>query len=487
MNLSRVKKDFSLFFFISLCIISGCTKIISTDIGSELFPPIDGVRVKEMYMDVFSKNGKDTITRITTTDVHALGYVNDPLFGKTTATINVQLKPSSFPFYFPATADNLFLDSVVLTLSYKGAWGDTSKDLALRVYEITPDIALTDFSSDSAYKSNHVLPKETELTENNIPKIVDINRLSKDTINNVFETSINQVRVRLNPTYGQRLLHFDSSNVYKSDSIFNTAIKGLQVVPEATGNALMKISLTDTNTKLSLYFKYKDTAGKMDTAVRNFYCNQFTSASSNYIQRERVGQVTAFVPPSSLSTCDSLIFIDANPGIYSALKIPGLDTISNKIIYRAELLMEQVPDLSSGSDAYLTPPNLFLTPYSTDSSRRFALPNDAQIQLTGNFYTIVNQTNLGCFPFKKDNHYAYSFDMTRYLQGIVTRKEKTYDFVLFAPFNDFIFAAETSLVPVLTGSSTSPLNFPAVGRVRLGGGNNKQYQMRMHIVYSALP
>ena len=34
--------------------------------------------------------------------------------------------------------------------------------------------------------------------------------------------------------------------------------KGYQIVPEATGNALLRINLLDTNTKLAIYFKYTE-------------------------------------------------------------------------------------------------------------------------------------------------------------------------------------------------------------------------------------
>ncbi|HXL55205.1 MAG TPA: DUF4270 family protein, partial [Chitinophagaceae bacterium] len=155
MNLSVVKKQFTLFLLLFFFFFSACTKIVTTDIGSGLIPPIDGVNTKEMYLDVVSKNIKDTITRVGTADDHALGYVTDPLFGQTTASINVELKPSSFPFSFPVSSakDSLMADSVVLVLSYKNVWGDSLKPLAFKVFEIVPDglPSEVDLSPDSVY------------------------------------------------------------------------------------------------------------------------------------------------------------------------------------------------------------------------------------------------------------------------------------------------------------------------------------------------
>ncbi len=489
MNLSVVSKQSALFLLLLISLFTACTKIISTDIGGGLIPPIDGVITKEMFLNVNSKNIADTFAKVATSDIHALGYVNDPLLGKTTASINFQLKPT-FPFTYPVKKDSLFLDSVVLILSYKGSWGDTSKPLALKVFEMPADEPESSIKPDSIYQTNYYIPSTgLELTQNNISHNVDVRTLN--------DTS--HLRIRLNSTYGEQLLKdYDTAGAtgaYKSDSLFSIYFrsKGYQIIPQQTGNSIMKVSLTDTATKLAIYFRYtqRDSAGSMDTTVRYFSCTSYNCASTNYIKRERTSsQVASYLPPLNHDTENNLIFIDANPGIYARVEIPGLDTISNKIIHRAELIMEQVAD---ASDTFFTPPNLFLAPYSSDSMRRFVLTNDVSVQLTGTFYSVTNQFSFGCFPFRKtdpisgNSIYAYSFDMSRYTQGVITRDEKTYPFVLFAPFNDFISSSETVPLPVYTGSASSPLNFPAIGRVRLGGGNNVSHKMQLHIVYSEIP
>jgi hypothetical protein len=274
-------------------------------------------------------------------------------------------------------------------------------------------------------------------------------------------------------------------------------MKGFKIVPQQTGNALLRINLLDSNTKLAVYFRYKDpdSTGKMDTAVRYFRCSQYTCGSSNYIERSRTQTVLQALPPLSNSIAnDSFIYVDGNPGIYARLQIPGLDTLSNKIIHRAEILMEQVPDVANPNEHYFTAPNLFLAAYSTDSAKRFALPNDVQFS-TG---YISNQSYLGCYPFTKTDPisgqtiYSYRFDISRYVQGIITRNEKTYPLILWAPSGrDFIKPIELTTSYVFTGLIGSDgtyvaLNAPASGRVRLGGGGNSLHRMRLRIVYSDL-
>jgi len=498
MNLSVVKKQFTLFLLLFFFFFSACTKIVTTDIGSGLIPPIDGVNTKEMYLDIVSNNTTDTVTRVGTADDHSLGYIDDPLFGQTTASIDVELKPTSFPFSFPVSSanDSLIADSVVLVLSYKGIWGDSLKPLSFRVYQIPSDGGGVNLSQDSVYKTNFSVAVSGELTENNTPKTVDPTLLNDSVKPYPFmEAAANQLRIRLNKEYCQDLLNL-STNTYSSDSLFDSiGPKSYAIVP-VSGNSLLKINLLDTNTKLAIYFRYKDrtTLGKIDTTVRYFRCNQYTCGSTNFITHTRTVQVDTSLPPKSTSSNDSLIYIDGNPGIYAKLQIPGLEALSNRVIHRAEILMEQVTDPTNRDEHYLTPPNIFLAPFSQDSSRRFALPND--IQFGSGF--VSNQSSLGCYPFKKTDSatgqsiYAYSFDISRYVQGIITRHEKSYPLILYAPsVRDFIYISETSLVSAFTGVVGSdgtyiPLNAPAFGRVRLGGGGNSIHKMRLHIVYSDL-
>lgn len=485
MNSPFYKSRFSLFFILSVVIFS-CTKIVTTDIGGELIPAIDGVNTKEMYLDVISKNAADTSTRVSTSATHTLGYTDDPLFGKTTAAVYMQMKPY-FPFTFPVSPDSLMLDSVVLVVKYNGSYGDTNQLLSLKVFEIPLDGPGEFLKVDSIYPTTSYLPSGDEITYSRISKGVNLKMLNDTT----------PLRIRLDNSFGAKLM--DTLKAYQSDSLFNLNFfnKGLQIIPQAVGNGLMKVNLTDTTTKLAIYYRYKsrDSIGKIDTTMQYFSCNSASCASINYIKRDRAGSQSASYLASA-DTSQNLIFIDANPGMFATIKIPGLshDSLSNRVIHRAELILEQVPNPGFAFENYFLPPNLFLTPYSKDSMSRFLMPYDVTYTVSGNsYYTVNNQAQFGCYPFQKKDTigggtiYAYSFDISRYVQGIVTRDEEPYDLILFAPFNDFVTVTETNIYPVFTGTSVSALNAPAIGRVRLGGGNAKDYKMRLHIVYSEVP
>src|SRR5207244_3621708 len=79
----------------------------------------------------------DTI-RANKTDLQMLGAIStDPIFGKTRASLYFELKPDAFPFSIPGTKDSVVVDSAVLILSYKGAYGDSMQPLRLNVSEIS--------------------------------------------------------------------------------------------------------------------------------------------------------------------------------------------------------------------------------------------------------------------------------------------------------------------------------------------------------------
>ncbi|MEP6683322.1 MAG: DUF4270 family protein, partial [Parafilimonas sp.] len=480
MNLPLSRFKIVALFLIFVTLVFSCTKIITTDIGSGLIPPVDGVNTRDTVLDIVSKNtGYDTVS-VGISDDHVLGYVNDPLFGKTTASVNFQIAPTVSPFYLGFPKDNVVLDSVVLCLSFHRAWGDTlsSSPLRVHVYSMDPEEL---FNANSVYNNNKTFEHAQELTEFGAAKVVDISGLN-DVDSTVFnkEETTNQLRIRLNNSFGQQLINYDSATVYQNDSTFYTALRGLIVEPEQTGNALLEINLLDTATHLSLYYHTLD--GK-DTLTRRFSPNSLTSASSNTILRDYQNtQIPSYI--SSANTNDDLIFMQTSPGTYANLNISSVKGMPNAVVHRAEILMYQVPDLNTNDDGFLTPPNLFVAAYSQDSMRRIAVPYD----VTFNGNTVSNLTQFGVAPKSQTDPNTgrsasfYSFDVSRYVQKVITRKDTLFNLVVYAPYNQYIYPIEKTIYAVPISSPS--LNNVAIGRVRLGGGNNQNYKMRLHIVYS---
>ena len=493
-------------FFGSLIILfSACTKISSTDIGTGLIPAADSVITRDTVITVYAKNAGDSTIRPGITQNHVVGNLVDPLFGVTDARINFQLSLPYSNFYFESTKQNLFFDSVVLVLSYNGGWGDTTSPIRLHVNELdNGQIFLPDTSVINAYTGTIVRYNNTDAFAANssltdVPTTIYPNSLS-DSIYVFKDSGINMIRIRLNDEFGKRLLlNYDSSNAYKNDSTFHNALKGLQVYADPGNNALLRIGLTDPNTKLALFYRYHpidSASGVVNSTVRYFTVNSLTSAHSNFISRNRDNApISAYLPPNGNpdNKNDDLIFVQAGPGTYATIIIDslGLSNMPNYIIHRAELLMEQAED-PSPLEQYLTPPNLFLL--AKDDTSKFVIPgfDSSNIATSDAIFSssyLSNYYDFGGIPKKNTtNNSLYSFNISRYVQGVITKQNKQHPFVLYAPYNEpfklYQSASYSSAHGYVTSSPTNPAGS---GRVRLYGGDgdiSNSHRMRLHIIYS---
>jgi len=474
--------------------VSACTRITSTELGSGLIPSVDGVNTFDTTLELITDSFEESdTTRIYKQDNHVLGTINtDPLFGTTSASMNFELSPNYFPFAIPGTKDSTVADSAVLILSYKGFYGDSSQPLRISVNEIAQSTPLDPYIT---YPANFPNRYPITLGASLAPtQTIDIRRLG-DSVNNRFEQSNNQIRIKLNDAVASRFLKtYDSTNAYRNDTIFKTFFAGFALRAETANpaNALVYINLLDTNTKLALYYNTSTTGATIrDTNVIYFRFNSFTNGDANYITRARSGSEVAN-RVTTTSKPDSLVYVQSSPGTYVRIKVPALGGLTNRIIHRAELITEQVPDDGNllTSDRYMEPPRmLLLSIYDSVNKRKQNIPNDYAISDGG-----PNTANFGGYLTYKtvpgyDRLAGYNFNLTRYVQGIVTRKDTSFTLRLSAPTNDSI-----NYTPAYPNTSFSQMfylsptfgNFVGDGRVRLGGGSHTRFRMRLRIVYSRI-
>lgn len=494
MRLKFIPTISAFFSIVLLTTIASCTRITSTDIGAGLIPAVDGVNTFDTIVTVETNTFLDTDTaRIYRYDNQVLGAItNDPLFGKTTAALNFELRPTFYPFFIPGSKDSTVVDSAVLILSYKGFHGDSLQPLRLTVSEISTATPLsTSINYPADYPSLYPVSTVRNLAD---PISVDIRRLG-DSVINRYEKATNQIRIKLYNSVAQRFIKtFDSTNAYASDSAFSTFFAGfaLRVDAASPANALLYINLLDTNTKLALYYNSSSAgATTRDTSVTYLKFSNVTSAVSNFVTRNRSGSELAN-RLTNTSRPDSLVYVQTTPGTYVRIRIPSLGTLTNRIIHRAELIAEQVPDDANllTIDRYMQGPRiLLLSIYDSANGRKRNIPNDYAVGSNG-----PNTATFGGYRIAKtvpgyDQIWSYNFNISRYVQGIVTRKDTSFVMRLSAPTNDSIHY--TPAYPNNNISQTYFLNpnygnEAAQGRIRLGGGTHSRFRMRLRIVYSKI-
>jgi hypothetical protein len=482
-------KKFSFFVLLTVLFLA-CTRISTSELGLGLLPAMDAVNTKDTILDVVTEtvDYPDSL-RIYGSNEHIVGNIsNDPIFGTTHANMFFQLKPDAFPFYFPGIKDSLVVDSAVLILSYRGFYGDSSNPVTINVNNIDEESVANQKYYASNYPNAYNLKIGTPLAN---PYTLDFTK-ARDSIISRFEQSTNQIRIKLLPSVANMLIKgFDTTGAYRSDSAMRTYFNGFSVTTNMNSNVLIRIGMTDTNTKLGLYFKSYAIGGtKRDTSVLYFKYSLANNADANFITRNRTTSEAYKALNNKLN--DSLVYVQTSPGTMVKVVVPGLKVFKNKLIHRAELIAEQVPDdarLNTIEKQMLPPKYLFLGMYDTATKRVRNVPND----YIGTSSAEVMRRFGGWLSYKSIKGYdqvaTYNFNVSRYVQGVISRTDSIFDFRILAPVNDSIMFVppypnnKASGVDYLTNSLG---NEPAMGRVRLGGGKHSKFRMRLHIYYSDL-
>lgn len=489
----------------SILYLTACTKIDITTLGSDLIPAVDNVNTFDTILTVNSGASQLFMdsTRIGRDDVNILGSINnDPIFGKSKGDLFAEFKPEFYPYFYGNVSDTINpvldnrtgFDSVVLCLTVTGFYGDTTVPQRFQVYRMSN--ATTNFR-DSLYLANY--QPDAPYTQLLGQAIVQPNRLrefvkfrnGKDSVNN-------QIRIPLSNAFLNELIGQDSTeagpnNAYYNDSLFKRFLTGLAVVSDAPfgGNCLMYMSLTDSRTRMEVHYRRKN-KNQVDTTFSSLRISIGTlgrspaSATANFFQRDRSG---AEFPGAPIADA---VYMQTTPGSYSLLSVPGLSTFPNSVVHRAELIMEQIPFASNPAlDRQLEAPAfLYLDLRDSTSAERY---KPIYFDLSPNV-SYFPDNNLGFFPtggidfsyyggfirYKNDPltglvHGYYNFNVSRYVQNLITRGGFNYTFRLQSPS-----------VLNYYGFNLAFQNRLANGRVRLGSGNNPNYRMRLRIIYSKI-
>ncbi len=508
--------------FSAVIIISACTKISTTTLGNGLIPPIDGVNTFDTIIEVTAETFVDPTdtTRVYFSDLHTFGKItNDPIFGSTDARILFEPKPPFFKYYFPPK-DSTAVDSAVLVLSYTTFYGDSSQNFTINVREIDP---MTPLKPKRPYPVQYpnAVPTDninTRPINNFVPKTTSLLRITNDSVVNRYEKSVRQIRIPLPLDFANRFIKdYDSTagNAYATDADFRKKFAGFEI-SALSGNSLITINLADTNTKLCFYFNYQKN-GKRDTTFARFNLYQFSdttdevlSRQANFITRNRSANPN--ITQNGRPGGDSLVYVQTSPGTFVRVRIPGLKGLSNRIIHRAELIAEQVPDIASDLK-FLPPRFMLLCAYDSVNKGKRNIPNDFLVGNQGpDIEYFGGDVRRRVDPVWGDIAY-YNFNLTRYVQGHATRNDSLFDLRLYAPANDKMFykppypnttyplytvAVDSLKKPENINSiifTPSSANITGYGRVRLAGGagavggtspNRSSIRMRLRIIYSKL-
>jgi hypothetical protein len=469
-----------------------CTKIDTTKLGTELIPQVDNVSTFDTLLDVTTKNYLYTdSTRIGKNQLHAIGAIsNDPLFGSITASTYTEMMPNVFPSAYKV--DSLIaVDSIVLSLAFNGSYGDSTEALPInfRVLRVAEQM-IADTPSDypSIYKMDKTFATAGVLGTKSYTSIKQI----RDSVTVKHDSTSykvkNQIRIVLNKD-ADILKALTDTNALKTDTLFRSFFKGFKIEATVGGanGALVYVNLSDTATKLEYFTRVKNGA-KIDTGSIVFDATRNNTAHLASVVRNLAGSEAL-----ANANSDSLLYIYTTPGSYARIKIPNLQNVSNRIVHRAELVITQIPDALSLSSKLLPPPYLYLDRFDTavDKVKYNIIPFDLN---PNESYSCFPQSGVdwayfgGTAPEAKTingvNAYVYKFNISRYVQQIITNHISNLDLRLSSQlFAEYFNCNGVTYTPVTN-------NRIGEGRIKLGGGaaknSNFPYKMQLRIIYSKL-
>lgn len=492
----NISKKIALIFSLSIIFVWGCTKLDTTNLGGDLIPEVDNINTFADTLDIITGTGvfNDT-TKLSLTEEYALGKIyNDPLMGGTEANLYLQLKPPYYPYNIRKASNDTLVkaDSVVLCLSYKAFYGDSSQPIQLQVFQVAND-ANDRWDSVLSYNTINYAPAVDNDLAISAVKTVDIRAMGNFVKIGKFDSVNNQIRIKLTDRFRDSIFSRDTTRNkgFTSDSLYRIFCNGF-AIKVLSGNALMYVNLLESQTRLELHYK-KRNAGIVDTVYNSFYFN--SGLQNESIRRSAVANKIVRAR-NALPPADQEIYLQTTPGTYATLEIPRLSNYGNKIIHRAEIQVSQIPDPINDKifpeasylyvdliDSTTSPkwkpiyydlnPNTFYDPdFKTPGFPFFPLNGDVDFGYFGGY---IRERDM---PFGKQSY--YNINITRYVQQISTKNSFNYKLRMF-PAHSFSY-------PQYSNVTIPYRNAIAYGRTRIGGGGNSNpaYRMRVRVIYSKI-
>ncbi len=488
----------------SIIAIQSCTKIEKTTMGGDLIPAVDNVHTFDTLLQVITNNYvPEDSTRLNAGNDHLVGAISDdPLFGKTTARMFFELKPPNFPFLFEHPDTVKLFDSAVLVLKYQGYYGDSADAVNFRLYQaggpIAPDLFVRpNYSLKPGLAPNYsILWGQKTMRANQYRDTVYLKR-GDDTTRKVN----NQLRIPLNQALAELLFKADTNTIYKNDSTFEAYLPGFELEAQGNAKALHYFLLTANESKIEFYYRVKrGTTFDTLTNSRDFIFNA-NCGHAVELNRDRTGSEIENYLTQNPATGVSQVYLQGTPGSMVSVDIPGLKTLSNRVLHRVELRVTELTENSNPLYSQLTPPAaLYLDgEYENEPGNFRGLPYDLNPFLK--YYCFpANGIDFNYFGGTRqkvvvngDSLSQYVFNITRYTQSIITRNESAFKLRLSAPFYMYYKDCSNSFAsypPQVFPFSSGGVFLNQVGeyRIRAAGGNHPDPRLRMQlrVIYSTL-
>lgn len=313
-----------------------------------------------------------------------LGEINDPIFGYNVGSFITQiLLPNS---NIDLGEGVIIADSVVLSYTYSGYYGDLNTINSIDVVEIQEGI-----SKDSTYYSNSfiVVPGALNWVES---------------FSVTSDTSSPMIKINLDKSVGQSILDLSENDYLVDNATFLEHFKGLGVYAHAQ-NTMLYLNASGSNSKFSIY--YHEAANPDSVLTLNFIIDG--DAARVNLFNNKTSLLNNF--PDTNKT-----FIQSMAGYKAKISLNNLDILRDTLIGKA-INKVTISFTSVDNEIYAAHDKLFLVRVNENGETVF---------LTD--YTIEGESHFGG-NLEGD---IFSFNITRYFHRLLTNSNYTNELYLLS-------------------------------------------------------
>jgi len=397
------------------------------------------------------------------------GYLKDPLFGTSEASLALSVNLPTNAYNFGANAT---IDSAILVLPYAANfYGDTTTS----VYNVNVQQLSSDLSVQGAFLSDKVYEAGTEIRGNfngkikpkTTVRIYDIVTGKADTIKVVPPS----LRIKLNNDFVVNNIMNIGAAALQNNATFNSSFKGLKLTAstQETGGIMFFNFAASAGARLDIYYRKQNatTITATDTLAVTFPISQNVNPVAATIKHNYEGSPVAAQLADVSSKQYEVTYLQGLAGLRNKISFPSLKELTKNIgakivINKAELVV----DISAGTDVAPFNPAQRLALYQYDiAGKRTFIPDQNTSDLVyyrGNFGTGYNIGNKN-----------YTFIVTGLIQNLIDGKAVDNGLYL-APAPPLI--AEYGINPSLTTADRSVI----------GSFINGNQKVKLNIYYTKI-
>jgi len=467
-----IKQDL-LTLLIGLFLFASCKNPTSVGLDVDPNSAIQGTLVSDQL--VSSQTVQEPDVNTSSLYRYPLGYMTDPVFGKTESSVAMSVWPSSLSYDFGTSP---VLDSAVLVLNLGTQfYGDTtSSKYSIDVYQLTNTITKYKSSDVQAHNSALLGNFNSRIYPNTPIKVTDVVVGAKDTVRTVPA----QIRIPLNKAFIQSTILSLATTATASNIKFNDYFKGLYAEINKTSSTgtggIAFLDFAGSSSYLQLVYKKTNTSSGIDTVSTNF---PITNVSGQIATANIKHDYTGTAVKTQLdnpATQYSVTYLQAVAGLKTKISFPNLKNFTSvygkAVINKAELVV----DLSTGTYGYPFNAPQRLSLYRWDIAQQpVNVPDHDQSGTTSSGSTYTGDSRAltdgvfgGYYDALKNR---YVFNVTSYVQDLIDSKKVDYG----------TFLAPTSLSEFEISPSAS-----SAARAVIGTFGNTTNRLKLNIYYTKI-